>query len=143
MIESAAGKGARGVANGAILGGGYVWDGFAERDGTVVARVAALADDCRAGVINKVIGECCGVVAHRAIGRSHRMARRRGCTHCVGAVMAGVAPLRHGVDDGVIENTAEVEGIGVMADAAIDGRNGMIRRRIFTRCVGAIVAVSA
>ena len=63
------------------------------------------------------------VMACAAVLRGRRMIRR--LAGCSGSIVAGGAGLRHGVEDRVIETTAQVEGSDVMAAHAIHGREGM------------------
>ena len=92
-------------------------------------------------MIEDCVNEIFGVMAQSAIVVGRRV-RGRGCfadrVDTVIPIVAFCAGLIYGVDDPVIEQTIETEGLDVMADAAIDGHVRMAVR--LTGRVGAIVA---
>ena len=63
------------------------------------------------------------VMACAAVLRGRRMIRRLAV--CRGAIVAGGAGLRHGVEHRVVETTAQVERSDVMTHGAIHGGEGM------------------
>lgn len=124
MIKRTTGKRARRVTHATIGGGWYVIFRQTNSVRTIVARNAIVHET---GVVDKRIGEISGIMAHGAI----RVVRIRmvlcWLTRRIGAIVTGCTRLRHRINDSVIENATQIEGLRVMAYTTISRRYRMIR----------------